>query len=117
MCSACYLILSFVMVTWRRSNNRKCSHKLKIYNNVFLCWLEPKYCFVASSFNNTWAITYKNRIINLQIKFRTLIEFSQFVSYSSKVYWTINDDLLAPYIPNPERDAVFKKVYKNFRSN
>jgi len=82
-----------------------------------LCWLEPKYYFVAPSFNNTRDVMYKNKSTNLQTQFPTLTEFSQFVSYSSKVYWTINDDSLAPYIPEPGSHAAFKKVYKNFRSN
>jgi len=42
---------------------------------------------------------YKNRITNLQIKFPTSNEFGKFVSYSSKVYWTINDDSLALTFP------------------
>lgn len=101
------------MVEWRKH----VVIKLKIWNSLLLCWLEQKFYFVASSFNNTRDVMYKNRITNLQIKFLTLIEFSQFVSYSSKVYWTINDESLAPYIPDPENHVVFKKIHKNIRSN
>ena len=50
---------------------------------------------------------YKHRITNLQTKFPIFTEYSQFVSYSSTVYWTISDESLAPYILDPESHAAF----------